>query len=563
MTKDKFSFSIDGVKYTDIKGSDDSRNDRFYIGVAGTAQMINQFIKKKYPSLPARNYYWVRSSSFANGNAIDIYFNDAPEEFYNELKKELERKFEYGSYHYGSRQGGEELKNKTDEGKRIDYGTKYLHVNNRKPYDSDAPSVDWESLLSQKSAPSAPARTNPSGQRPSYPMGEVLKDCAGWIITKKTLPDGRIVYNAKIKPDTPKNKGDWNEIKGEIYVQTGFKWGRFGAFEKWGVIASEAAVVEILCQILGKYYQGGNAPASVPAETPAPSPSPNNVSYKVGDKFKDGNDTEIPPKYIYTILQITESEVEVSVYYKQYGTTDTPPPFKKDYWEQELRDSVIVPYLETPSIPQPEAEKNVGLYVNGEFIENVVSQEEAFKILQDNFGATKLQEMIDNNQAYFNMSKNRVDLIRDSYVYGKKWGVPTKYGNELQFAFIDKGYKVYVSAKQNLLVVYKTEMAKDGVIIYDNGGEFTLDRYGYNENIGSINYVAYDEPVSVVTLAFNIDDIATAFFNNQQQEEAPATTGTRSKEDIAKAIKGLQYLADKGNEKAIKAIKGLQYLLNK
>jgi hypothetical protein len=43
-------------------------------------------------------------------------------------------------------------------------------------------------------------------------------------------------------------------------------------------------------------------------------------------------------------------------------------------------------------------------------------------------------------------------------------------------------------------------------------------------------------------------------------QEKPAT---KSKEDIEKAIKGLQYLADKGNEKAIKAIKGLQYLLNK
>jgi hypothetical protein len=37
----------------------------------------------------------------------------------------------------------------------------------------------------------------------------------------------------------------------------------------------------------------------------------------------------------------------------------------------------------------------------------------------------------------------------------------------------------------------------------------------------------------------------------------------QSKENIEKAIKGLKYLADKGNDKAIKAIKGLQYLLNK
>ena len=490
MTKDKFSFSIDGVKYTDIKGSDDSRNDRFYIGVAGTAQMINQFIKKKYPSLPARNYYWVRSSSFANGNAIDIYFNDAPEEFYNELKKELERKFEYGSYHYGSRQGGEELKNKTDEGKRIDYGTKYLHVNNRKPYDSDAPSVDWESVLSQKSAPSAPARTSPSGQRPSYPVGEVLKDCAGWTIYKKTLPDGRIVYNAKIKPDTPKNKGDWNEIKGEIYVQTGFKWGRFGAFEKWGVIASEAAVVEILCQILGKYYQGGDAPASVPAETPTPAPE---------------------------------------------------------------------------TAPQPEAEKNIGLYVNGEFIQNVASQEEAFEILKENFGEAKLKSMIDNKQVYYNMSKNRVDLIRDSFIYGYKWGVPKDYGNELQFDFINKGFKVYSSTKNGQLVIFKKDMVSDGLIINDNGGEFNMDKYGYNVSVGNVNYVIGEEnyPLNTYTLAGLIEDIYDNERGEKSTEEAPATTATKSKEDIAKAIKGLQYLADKGNEKAIKAIKGLQYLLNK
>ena len=64
------------------------------------------------------------------------------------------------------------------------------------------------------------------------------------------------------------------------------------------------------------------------------------------------------------------------------------------------------------------------------------------------------------------------------------------------------------------------------------------------------------------TCPWFFDDISTAFYKNLK-EEAPATTGTRSKEDIAKAIKGLQYLADKGNENAIKAIKGLQYLLNK
>lgn len=488
MPKDKISFTLDGVKYTDIAAytyGGDSRNS-YNVGVSGTAQMIRQWMKQKYPSIPARNYYWVQSESYSGGDSIRVYLNDAPKELYDKLNRELNDKFEEGKFDgmtdsYSYTKGAE----KSAEGMVIDYGTKYLFVNNYKPSDSDAPSVDWNAVLSGKAA-AAPARSYPSGQRPSYPMGEVLKDCAGWTIYKKTLPDGRIVYNTKIKPDTPKNKGDWNEIKGEIYVQTGFKWGKFGAFEKWGVIASEAAVVNTLCEILGKYYQGGDAPASVPAETPAPAPE---------------------------------------------------------------------------TAPQPE-EKNIGLYVNGEFIQNVASQAEAFEILKNNFGEAKLKAMIDNNQAYYNMSEKRVDVIRDSYEYGKKWGVPKGYGNELQFAFIAKGYKVYVSAKQNVLVIYKTDLVKDGVIINDNGGEFNLDRYGYNENIGSINYEMDKKPNSVVTLAYEIDDIATAFFNQQQQEEAPKPAA-KSREDIEKAIRGLQYLADKGNEKAIKAIKGLQYLLNK
>ena len=244
MPKEKISFTLDGVKYTDIAaytyGGD--RRDSYNVGVSGTAQMVRQWMKQKYPSIPTRNYYWVQSDSYAGGDSIRVYLNDAPKEFYEKLNKELNDKFEEGKFDgmtdsYSYNKSAE----KSAEGMVIDYGTKYLFVNNYKPSDSDAPSVDWESVLSQKSAPSAPARTSPSGQRPSYPVGEVLKDCAGWTIYKKTLPDGRIVYNAKIKPDTPKNKGDWNEIKGEIYVQTGFKWGRFGAFEKWGVIASEAA----------------------------------------------------------------------------------------------------------------------------------------------------------------------------------------------------------------------------------------------------------------------------------------------------------------------------------
>ena len=48
-----------------------------------------------------------------------------------------------------------------------------------------------------------------------------------------------------------------------------------------------------------------------------------------------------------------------------------------------------------------------------------------------------------------------------------------------------------------------------------------------------------------------------ALFSSQINQQV------NSKEQIQKAINGLKYLADKGNEKAAKAIKGLEYLLNK
>jgi len=56
--KEKFSFSINGVKYTDIKGK--IMSDILYINVGGTSQMILQWMKQKYPNIPKQNYYWIK-----------------------------------------------------------------------------------------------------------------------------------------------------------------------------------------------------------------------------------------------------------------------------------------------------------------------------------------------------------------------------------------------------------------------------------------------------------------------------------------------------------------------
>lgn len=490
MPKEKFSFTIDGVKYTDISAYNYAGR-YLSITVSGTAQMVRQWIKQKYPNLPSKNYVWVQSESYSGGDSIRVYLNNAPDEFHNKIGRELKDIFQEG-YFDGSTDSYNYTKSevKSSEGENVRFGTKYLFVNNRKPYDSDAPEVDW-SVLSKASAPaktSAP-RTTPS-QPKSYPMGEVLKDCSGWIIYKKTLPDGRVVYNAKIKPETSPNRTDWNAIKGEIYTETGFKWGRFGAFERWGVIASEAYVIEYLCKILGKYYQGGDAPAKPDMPEPKPEPAPES----------------------------------------------------------------------TPEQPS-ESDFKINIYIDGEFFEKAESLPSASDILSKKFGQPEFESMYAQKRLAYDTDRDRIDVLTRNYYYGQNWDVPKEYGNELQIALVDYKFKIY-AANRNIYI-YKKD-SSDTISIIDNGGEFNF--YKYNEPdvfLGSVNYVANNTPITPQTLASLIREIYVDNFEVPKSEEKPSEVPAKSKEDIEKAIKGLQYLADKGNEKAIKAIKGLKYLLNK
>jgi hypothetical protein len=92
----------------------------------------------------------------------------------------------------------------------------------------------------------------------NYDKGTVVLECnSGWKVYKKTLPDNRVVYNAVKDKDVASNKDDWNAIKGEVYVEAGFKWGRFGAFERWGEIddSVESIVLNDLCAVFKKYYK--------------------------------------------------------------------------------------------------------------------------------------------------------------------------------------------------------------------------------------------------------------------------------------------------------------------
>jgi hypothetical protein len=253
-TKIKKDFSFRKIKF---KGIECFEGDGKLINVTvtGTAQMIRQILKNQWAVYNAEGT-WVKTRKFANGNAIDVYLNRFPDDVYKAIKSDLVA-FEEDSSHYRGDNGNKPKEVlKTDDGVIIDAGTKYLHIKNEPPYDSkenDQPAPDWEQ--NKKEKPTDTPKPKSSGN-PRFDKGELLKECAGWDVYKKTLPNKRIVYSAYKKRETAPNKEDWNLIKGDIYTETGFKWGRFG-FEKWGQIASEAMVIQTLCNLFAKYYGGG------------------------------------------------------------------------------------------------------------------------------------------------------------------------------------------------------------------------------------------------------------------------------------------------------------------
>jgi hypothetical protein len=333
----KSDFSINGVRYIGIKSTVDSRTNKIDVGVAGTAQMIRQWIKQKYPNIPSSDYTWIKSRSFANGNAIDIYINDAPIQLYSKIQSELTTEFEYGVYHYGQQPSTTNIANKTDSGVPIDYGTKYLSIENRPPSDISAPIVDW-GVLSQKYPKRVLKTSNPkvaSGSGKNFDRGQLISDCAGWEINKKIYADGRVLYSANKKPNTPKNKTDWNIIKGEILTETGFSYSKYGNFQKFGVIASEAFVIAKLCEILSKYYV--NTTSTQPTTT-------------INTKTQNPKLREIADKLITTdkelLLQIGTNDVfaEQNLYSKNWADILLEIPMSSknkmnisEIWKSELR----------------------------------------------------------------------------------------------------------------------------------------------------------------------------------------------------------------------------------
>ena len=147
----------------------------------------------------------------------------------------------------------------------------------------------YQYKANSKSSKIPPQAKTSSSQSQSSSTGEkLLEQFNGWKMYMRNVK-GKDVFVIIKDKSTPSNKESWNDIKSEIYLQTGFKWNpSFQNFSKWGSMdfTDYAKYTEILGNIFDKYYsvkqessQEQPAPkAPVPQEEPKQQPKDTKLS---------------------------------------------------------------------------------------------------------------------------------------------------------------------------------------------------------------------------------------------------------------------------------------------
>ena len=449
-----------------------------------------------------------------------------------------------------------------------------------------------------------------------WDRGQLLKECAGWKVYKKTLPDGRIVYNALKDKETEPNRGDWATIKSEIYIETGFKWGRFGSFDKWGEITEsrgENGVLDNLCEILNKYYASKEQTKNESPESPkTPKEFAEYFSERNAIIWEELNiqsvdelykNDELQKKYAERFMvafasinqQSISDAVKLDIFaeladmnehslnnalalYGFYGS-DTKSEFVLDFkensnsflnpknfsvsdsmniseivsalsWSQGLKDMMIDDFKKSGY------EDVTGLISSGI---KQTSRNIQDRIIGFSSGKhTYLQADMLATIIHSNLPKEKT-----GFSYGKNWGIPEDYGKQIVDTLSTFGFEI-LENKANYFSFFRNgvDLTLD---VSDNGGEFNIVNAVTQDFIGSLNYIKNGVAAKPFTLAKNLEDeyILSQPENKPQEDASTKEPKLTKKEEIQKAIAGLQILADKGNEKAKKAIIGLQYLLNK
>ena len=142
MKSSKIAIVVNGVKMVlpaeVIKMRNDGVTPYVYGSPVVAGKIIKMYVKSKYPNI----LVWTKSSSFANGNSLDVYVcepngNEVENSIWNDVRT-LVNAFEYGKFNgwtdcYDSY---ETSGLKTENGTEIEAGVKYAHCNNKAPFGS-------------------------------------------------------------------------------------------------------------------------------------------------------------------------------------------------------------------------------------------------------------------------------------------------------------------------------------------------------------------------------------------------------------------------------------------
>jgi hypothetical protein len=133
----KFELPAECLRTTDYWGKT-LDNPYIYIGRKECPLIAKQFMKAKYPHL----LVWGKSETFANGNSASVYVcNDDGSDLdmgskeWSEINSFI-RQMSGGKYDGWSESYEYGEPGKTDNGTKLDFGTKYLHIENKAPFGS-------------------------------------------------------------------------------------------------------------------------------------------------------------------------------------------------------------------------------------------------------------------------------------------------------------------------------------------------------------------------------------------------------------------------------------------
>jgi hypothetical protein len=140
MKSKKIAIVVNGVKIElpaeVIRMRNDGTTPYIYGNPVVAGKIVKAYVKSKYPNI----LIWSKSSSFANGNSLDVDVcmpdgSEVSSEIYSDIRT-ITNAFEYGKfngwtdcYEYTG-EGGL----KTESGTEIEAGVKYAHCNNKAPF---------------------------------------------------------------------------------------------------------------------------------------------------------------------------------------------------------------------------------------------------------------------------------------------------------------------------------------------------------------------------------------------------------------------------------------------